>query len=633
MFSVRRSDENPLLKPFHEHPWEAHGAFNWCPIIEGSTTQVVYRALSEPDLLDPTHRETSCIGYAQSKDGMHYEDRRILIRPSEKFDAYGCEDPRITLLEGTHYIFYTALSTYPFSPDGIKVALATSNDLKTIDAKHLVTPFNAKAMALFPEKVNGRYAVIVAANTDLPPAKVAIRTFDAIDDLYDAAAWEEWYAHIDAHTCELPRADDTQTEVGAVPILTEAGWLLIYSRAEHYYDADQRVFGIEAALLDRDDPRKVIAHTAGPFMVPETYYEKTGMVKSVVFPSGAAIRDDTLTIFYGSTDMYGCTADLSLSGLLDSLVPTRKQERFLRAKENPIIAPRPQAPWEAHGTFNPAAINLYGKTHIIYRAQSAEGVSVFGYASSSDGIALDERLSDPVYVPRESFEMKQRPGFSGCEDPRIVRVDETLYMTYTAFDGNAPRVAATSISVSDFVAHRWNWAKPVLITPAGVDEKDTCIIPREMHDGSYLLLHRVDDSICADRFASLDLGRQMINTCIEVMSPRRGMWDGRKIGIAAPPLETEKGWLLLYHGVSESGTYSVGAALLDRDDPTVVVARTALPMFEPQERYEKEGPVPNVVFPCGATIVKGIVFIYYGGADLVTGVASVPLSAILSWLI
>jgi predicted GH43/DUF377 family glycosyl hydrolase len=276
---------------------------------------------------------------------------------------------------------------------------------------------------------------------------------------------------------------------------------------------------------------------------------------------------------------------------------------------------------------------LQGTTHILYRAQGDDDTSVVGYASSRDGITIDERLPDPIYIPRESFEMKEHPGFSGCEDPRIVRVDGRLYMTYTAYNGGTPRVAATSISVDDFMTRQWNWTKPVLITPPGVDEKDACIIPREMADGSFMVLHRVADSICADKFTSLNLEEQMIKTCIEVMQPRRGMWDGRKIGITAPPIDTPKGWLLLYHGVSESSVYRVGAALLDKDDPTIVLARTAVPIFEPEEEYEKVGAVPNVVFPCGVTTSNGTVFIYYGGADDCVGVATISLASLLSWLI
>jgi predicted GH43/DUF377 family glycosyl hydrolase len=109
------------------------------------------------------------------------------------------------------------------------------------------------------------------------------------------------------------------------------------------------------------------------------------------------------------------------------------------------------------------------------------------------------------------------------------------------------------------------------------------------------------------------------------------MWDGWKVGISAPPVRTPQGWLLLYHGVSNTPTYRIGAVLLDLDDPTVVLARAALPILEPTTAYEKDGgPVHNVVFPCGMVLRDGTLYIYYGGADYCTAVATAKLSDILA---
>ena len=95
--------------------------------------------------------------------------------------------------------------------------------------------------------------------------------------------------------------------------------------------------------------------------------------------------------------------------------------------------------------------------------------------------------------------------------------------------------------------------------------------------------------------------------------------DSWKVGISSPPIKTKKGWLLLYHGVSTTPTYRIGAALLDLDDPTVVLARASLPILEPVMPYERDdGPVHNVVFPCGPILRKDTLYIYYGGADYCT---------------
>ena len=103
-----------------------------------------------------------------------------------------------------------------------------------------------------------------------------------------------------------------------------------------------------------------------------------------------------------------------------------------------------------------------------------------------------------------------------------------------------------------------------------------------------------------------------------------------KVGISAPPIKTKHGWLLLYHGISKSHhTYRVGAVLLDLKDPAIVLSRMADPIFEPEEQYEKVGVVNNVVFPCGMVEKAGLLYIYYGGADKVVGVATIELDIIL----
>jgi predicted GH43/DUF377 family glycosyl hydrolase len=111
------------------------------------------------------------------------------------------------------------------------------------------------------------------------------------------------------------------------------------------------------------------------------------------------------------------------------------------------------------------------------------------------------------------------------------------------------------------------------------------------------------------------------------------MWDSRKIGISSTPIKTAKGWLILYHGVSEYDShYRVGALLLDLDHPERVIGRSRYPIFQPEKTYEREGIVPNVVFPCGSIVRGGKLFIYYGGADRVIGSAVCPLPKLLKQL-
>jgi predicted GH43/DUF377 family glycosyl hydrolase len=624
MFAVKRNEGNPLLSPQPDHPWEAAAAFNWCPAMKGNTLHVVYRAMSRPELMDQTHIQMSVIGQASSTDGIHFTDRRALITPEYDWEKYGCEDPRVTKFGSNYYIFYTALGTYPFRAEGIKIAVAKTKDFKKIGEKHLVTPFNAKAMALFPEKVNGKMAALLTVHTDMPPAQIAYVEFEREEDIWSKAFWDDWHKNLDAHQLEVRRIPADQVELGSPPLLTEFGWLVIYSHIQNYFSG-QPVFGIEALLLDKNNPRKIVGRTAGPMMVPEVQYEKLGNVYNIAFPTGALISGKNLVIFYGAADTYSCTAAVSLENLLETMTAPGGGRRVTRFAGNPIIIPRAGVKWEEKGTFNPAAILLEGKVHLLYRAVSGDNISTIGYAASRDGFEIDERTSEPIYEPREAFEVK------GCEDPRIVEIGDVLYMTYTGYDGLTPRVVVSSISKADFLVKRWNWTKPYSITPPNVPDKDAAIFPEKI-SGKYLMIHRVHDSVCADFVNSLDFSKEKITECVEILWPRWGMWDEEKVGIAAPPIKTPKGWLMLYHGVSDRTIYRVGAVLLNKENPTEILSRSATPLLEPSKEYERIGRVPNVVFPCGAVVRGETLFIYYGAADSAVAVATAPLSAILKSL-
>ncbi|MCI0597473.1 hypothetical protein L0Y34_00125 [Candidatus Parcubacteria bacterium] len=644
MFVVRRHHENPLLAPRREHPWEALATFNPSVVrtevgfpTKKPVTRMYFRALANPAALIAPFAGQSTIGMASSEDGVHFHSERQVIVPKESWEAFGCEDPRATVIDGITYLAYTALGGYPFGPDNIKAALAISRDGEHFTERHLLTPFNAKAFALFPEKINGEHVAIVTAHTDWtadhPRPTTGIARAKEIEEFWNPNFWHLWHKDLESHGLQnLRRADEDHVEVGAPPIHTKDGWLLIYSYIQQYYDEHTRTFGVEAALLDRDDPRKLIARSY-PFMVPEEVYERFGIVPNIVFPTSVLEnKDGSIDIFYGAADTTCAKATVRLDDLLDS-INAAVSPTLTRAKHNPIITPIKDHAFESKLTFNPAAIDVGGDIHLLYRAMSDDNTSTIGYARSKDGIHIHERLSVPVYGPRAEFEMKLGGGneFSGCEDPRTVVIDDTLYMTYTAYTGrHSPRGAITSISIEDFLARRFeNWTQPFLVTPDGVDDKDLALLPGKVEE-NYLLYHRVSGRICADLLPSLS-GGVRVSRCIEIMGPREGMWDATKVGVAAPPLKVEGGWLLLYHGVSRSLKYRVGVALLD-ESGTTVIARSADPILEPVEPYEQEGEIPMVVFPCGAVIRDDTLFVYYGGADKVVGVATGSVSRILKAL-
>lgn len=636
MFSIKRSKNNPIIKPNPDHEWESYATFNCCPIKVGKTTHILYRALSAPKKFESTNFSLSTIG----KDGKQF------IFPVEPWERYGCEDPRVSYIDGMYYIFYTALSLFPFRGDGIKVAVAVSKDLKTIKERHLVTPFNAKAMSLFPEKINGKYTVVFAANTDDGSlAKVSIAQFKKITDIWDHDKWNEWYGERDKWSINIPRGDNEQVEVGAPPIKTDYGWLLVYSHIKNYF-SENKIFGIGALLLDFKDPQKIIAQTKTPFMVPETDYEKSGILSNIIFPSGVTLNGDNLEIFYGGADTICASASMSLSSLLasmdfvkkqnapDSVFTYRKSHKFSRLSQGAMLEPRADHPWESRAVFNPATIMIDNVVYILYRAMSEDNTSVIGCAESYDMISVKLRAVQPVYTPRASFEEKRIPnGNSGCEDPRLTLIEDRIYMTYTAYNGvDAPAIALTSIDIKDFKAGVWKWDKPILVSKSGVDDKDGALFPKKIKN-KYALIHRVNHAITVDYSDTLQFKNRenFVNNII--LAPRPGMWDSRKVGVAMSPILFKEGWLLIYHGIGEDGVYRVGAALLDRLNIEKVLGRTAYPIFEPETEYEKHGQINEVVFPCGAIVKDESIYIYYGQADSTIGVATIKIKNILKTLL
>ena len=147
------------------------------------------------------------------------------------------------------------------------------------------------------------------------------------------------------------------------------------------------------------------------------------------------------------------------------------------------------------------------------------------------------------------------------------------------------------------------------------------------------MIHRIQSHVTGDYVNDLTFTPNEIDTSLEILEPRKGMWDSQKVGLASTPHLIKEGWLMFYHGVSDDNVYRLGAALLDKNNPTKVLGRSALPIFEPREKFELEGEVPNVVFPCGSIIKDDKVFIYYGGADRHVGVAVGSLKNLIKGLL
>jgi predicted GH43/DUF377 family glycosyl hydrolase len=634
MLKLIRSFENPILSPDSRNKWEAQACFNPSVWKDPTGFIMVYRALSPKIPYFHDEMNVSTIGYAESPDPIHFVNRRQLITPQYDWEKYGCEDPRITKIGEAYYIFYTALGGFPFGPDNIKVAVAVTRDLKSIDEKHLVTPFNAKGACLLPEKINGKYAVILTVNTDKPPVPslIGIAYFDSIEDIWNQDIWNKWYSELNSHKIDLLRDTSHQVEVGAVPLKTKFGWLLIHSYTRDYFSMDKK-FGIEAVLLELGNPQNIVARTKESMLSPKEQYELFGEVPYTIFPSGAVISDTDLYVYYGAADTVSAVASVNLDALINDMITSSKsveqieseQVHLERFKGNPIISPIKDHDWESEYTLNAAAIYLEGKVYILYRAQGKSGVSTIGLAISSDGLNIDERLDKPVYKPRIDAEK------DGCEDARITRMGNTLYLFYTAFKDGMTHIAMSTISVSDFLDRNWKWSSPVIISPTELNDKNACVLPEKI-DGKYVIFHRTNHRIWIAEEENLDFsdGRWIQGNIL--FEPNDG-WYSEKVGIAAPPIKTTDGWLLIFHGISKADwKYRLGAMLLDLKYPLTIKALLDYPILEPTAPYEDSGLRPGTVFSCGAVVIKDTLYVYYGAGDTTVAVATVGLEKLLTAL-
>lgn len=328
---------------------------------------------------------------------------------------------------------------------------------------------------------------------------------------------------------------------------------------------------------------------------------------------------------------------------------TKKKDSLLdlkRSHHNPIIEPASHRYWGSKATFNPTAFSHDGKVHIIYRAIGDSDHSVLGYAESENGFVIKNHFPNPIYFHYSSSNKKNLlsptsygsgGGWGGgCEDPRVTLIDDTVYMIYTAFDGwGSVRMALTSISLNDFIAKRWNWKLPVLISPPNQINKNWVIFPEKIN-GKYAILHSFAPKILVDYFDSLNEldGKKFINSNNTRPVDHSRTWDSWFRGVGPSPIKTKYGWLIIYHAMDHKNPdrYRIGAMILDIKDPTKVLYRSSQPILEPDVWYENEGYKFGVIYSCGAIVKDGQLFVYYGGADKVSCVATANLDKFLEEL-
>ena len=287
-----------------------------------------------------------------------------------------------------------------------------------------------------------------------------------------------------------------------------------------------------------------------------------------------------------------------------------------RVSSGPILAPQGDE-WESAGTFNPAVVRHDGKVVMLYRAQDRNGTSRLGYASSTDGIHFIRR-PEPVLSPEAEYEKD-----GGVEDPRLVKIDDTYYLTYTAYN---KKDAQLCLAASGDLVH---WDRKGVILPAYKGRwnvgwtKAGALVPEKI-DGQYWMYFLGTAADKTDQMGlaySPDLIHWSEALDVPVLPRRPGRFDSRVVEPGPAPILTADGIVLIYNGADDALVYRTGLARFDRKDPRRLLSRTDDPVFAPETAWEKTGQVPNVVFVEGMVRDGKRWLLYYGGADKYVGVA------------
>ncbi len=339
---------------------------------------------------------------------------------------------------------------------------------------------------------------------------------------------------------------------------------------------------------------------------------------------------------------------------------------FTRSKYNPILRPNENGDWESRKVYNCGAIYENNKYHLFYRAVGDDWISRIGYAVSEDGENF-RRFERPILFPESGLEKR------GIEDPRISKVKDKYFLTFTAYDGNAARL---NFAVSEDLK---NWEKRGVMMPdwnsekAGVfrvkwdEARNTVAAKKEWSKAGGVFPEIISNKhwmIFGDSniwLANSDDGLKWKPVWEPFIRPRKGSYfDSAHIEMGPPPIKTGAGWLVLYHGIDDKIVYRLGFLILDLNDPAKILYRSAKPIFEPEKPYElcglvdilpgglkamekmskeelneflekhkQSGRMPQVTFCCGAVVVNGILRIYYGASDSVICAATARMEDIL----
>lgn len=334
-------------------------------------------------------------------------------------------------------------------------------------------------------------------------------------------------------------------------------------------------------------------------------------------------------------------------------------------KKEGIILRKTALEFESEGVLNPAVIHNNGKIYLFYRAVAMNNFSSIGYCRLSDYHTVEMRSDSPIIIPESDYEKH------GTEDPRIVKIDDLFYLTYTSYDGiNASGTLAISKDLTTWkkkgiIVPRISYKKFKFLSetngalaekykrfnqfPPGhkknkdvfLWDKNVVFFPRRIN-GKLYFLHRIRPDIQIVGIDNIeDLNPDFWKGYFQqfkdhiVLSPKYDH-ELSYIGGGCPPIETEYGWLMIYHGVHDTVkgyVYSACAALLELNNPEREISRLPYPLFKPEEKWEVKGEVNNVCFPTGAIVEEDTLYIYYGAADKRIAVASLSITELLKELL
>ena len=301
--------------------------------------------------------------------------------------------------------------------------------------------------------------------------------------------------------------------------------------------------------------------------------------------------------------------------------------KWTRLSPDPIVSPQGEG-FESAGTFNPSVVKKDGKFVMLYRAQDHKGTSSLGYATSDDGIRF-ERRAEPVMVSEAPYEKG-----GGVEDPRLQKIGDTYYLTYTGYN-NVDGVAADKKDAQLCLAISTDliqWKRQGIIIPGYKGKwnvkwtKSGAIVPEKIN-GKYWMYYLADaqgkDTQMGVAYSD-DLLHWTEALDHPILASRPGSFDSQVVEPGPAPIITPQGIFLIYNGADDKLVYSTGWVLFDKNDPTKVLARSEEPVFGPEKEWEKVGQVPNVVFVEGMVRDGNRWLFYYGGADKNVGVATAP---------